>query len=105
MTLRALGRALWSDTVLLRGGAVPVVALLACWALGFDQETGVTVAILAVIGAIVLLEVVAALLAHLRLREFIVEATVGVVYGFDLRPETAGPLGAQPRRECRRSTR
>jgi hypothetical protein len=84
MTLAALLAAMRRDMVLLRGGAVPVVALLGCWVLGLEQETGVTVAVSAVVAAIMLLEVVAALLAHLTLREFFVEVSVGVLYGVSI---------------------
>ena len=45
MTLGALLAAMRRDAVLLRGGAVPVVALVVCWVLGVDQETGVTIAV------------------------------------------------------------
>jgi len=81
MTLDSLLAAMRRDAVLLRGGAVPIVVLFICWALGVEQETGVTIAASAVIAAIILLEVVAALLAQLKLREFLVEVCVGAVYG------------------------
>jgi len=84
MTFSALLQAMRRDSVLLRGGGVPVVALLVCWGLGVHQETGVTIAVSAVIAAIILLEVIAGLLAQLHWREFVVEVGVGAVYGISI---------------------
>jgi len=84
MSLRTLGRAMRRDSVLLRGGAVPIAALAICWPLGVEHETGVLIAVFAVIVAIILLELVAALLAHLSPREFIFEVGVGVLYGVSI---------------------
>jgi len=84
LSLAGLRTALGRDLILLRGGAIPLVVLIACWLAGISEATAVTAAIFSVIGAIFLLEIVAAILSHATRAEFAIDASVGLLLGLSV---------------------
>ncbi len=81
LTLAGLGKAMEHDWGIVRGGAVPLIALLCCWALGASQETAVNVAIWAAVVSLIAFELVAGLRARSTPRELAFEGAVGVAMG------------------------
>ncbi|HTR73308.1 MAG TPA: hypothetical protein VMG80_06895 [Solirubrobacteraceae bacterium] len=81
LTLAGLGKAMEHDWGIVRGGAVPLIALLCCWALGASQETAVNVAIWAAVVSLIVFELVAGLRAKSTPRELAFEGAVGVAMG------------------------
>ncbi len=79
-TMAALRR----EVTILRGGAVPLVTLLVCWAAGLGLNTGVLAAIVASAVTIVVLEVMAGVAASLGPAEVITDALLGAVLGVSL---------------------
>jgi hypothetical protein len=81
LTARALGQALVRDWAIVRGTGAPLLALVAGWAVGADQQTAVTVALWTCAASLVAFEVLAGLRARARPRELALEACVGVAMG------------------------
>lgn len=81
ITRDGVREALARDVILLRGGAVPLVALVVSWALGLSEQTGVTVAIVAVVATIVALEVLAAVASHASPSELLIDGCFGLALG------------------------
>jgi hypothetical protein len=81
LTLAGLGKAMEHDWGIVRGGAIPLIALLCCWALGASQETAVNVAIWAAVGSLIAFELVAGIRARSTPRELALEVGIGVAMG------------------------
>jgi hypothetical protein len=81
LTVRALGQALVRDWAIVRGTGAPLLALVAGWAVGADQQTAVTVALWTCAASLVAFEVLAGVRARARPRELALEACVGVAMG------------------------
>jgi hypothetical protein len=81
LTTRGLRRALAHDWAIVRGAAIPIVALLVSWATGVAQETGVTVALWSAAASLVALEVAAGIRSDATATELTLEASVGIVMG------------------------
>lgn len=76
-----LGSALSHDAPLLRGAAIPVMALVLCWALGASQPTGLYIALWTCVGALVAFEFLAAVRSRATVGEFVLQLAIGVTMG------------------------
>ena len=81
LTLRALGRELVHDWAIVRGGAIPLLALVIAWLAGASQEGCVTAALRTAVVAIVVFELLADLRAKSTLGELLLKGAVGVTMG------------------------
>ncbi|HXM87627.1 MAG TPA: hypothetical protein VN889_08320 [Solirubrobacteraceae bacterium] len=81
LTAAALGRALVHDWAIVRGAAVPLLALVIAWLVGASQEAGVTAALRTAVAAVVLFELLAGIRAKSTLGELLLKGAVGVAMG------------------------
>lgn len=84
LTPHALTRAVAYNRSLLRGAAVPVIALLVSWAAGATEDTAVTIALWTSIASLFLFELAAGLRARASASELALDAVVGVALGIGL---------------------
>lgn len=81
LTARSLGRALVHDWAIVRGAAIPLLALVIAWAVGASQESGVTAALRTAVVTVVVFEVLAGIRAKSTPAELLLKAAVGVTMG------------------------
>jgi hypothetical protein len=81
LTARALVRALVRDWAIVRGAALPLLALVIAWIVGASQEAGVTAALRTSVVAIIVFELVAGIRANSTRGELLLKAAVGVTMG------------------------
>jgi hypothetical protein len=81
LTARALTLGLLHDWALVRGAAIPLLALLLAWATGSSQQTAVDVALYTVVASLIAFEVIAGLLTRATRAELVIEVGVGVTLG------------------------
>jgi len=81
LTAPALGGALLREWAIVRGAALPLLALLVAWAAGASQETGVLVAVWTAAGSLAAFELLAGLRASSTPRELVLEGCVGATMG------------------------
>lgn len=81
LTARALLRALGHDLTLVRGAAIPLVALLIAWAAGAAQQTAVTAALWSTVASLIAFELLAGIRSRAKPCELALEVSVGVVMG------------------------
>jgi hypothetical protein len=81
LTVVTLGRALAHDWAIVRGAAIPLLALVIAWVVGASQESGVTAALRTAVITIVAFEVLAGVRAKSSPGELLVRGTVGVTMG------------------------
>jgi hypothetical protein len=81
LTARELGESFVHEAAVVRGAAIPLVALLIAAILGADRETGVSIAVWTAAGSIVVLEVIAGVRSHATRGEILLEAAVGITMG------------------------
>lgn len=81
LTLAGLGRAMEHDWGIVRGGAIPLIALVCCWALSASQETAVNVAVWTAVASLIAFELLAGIRARSTPRELALEGCVGVAMG------------------------
>lgn len=81
LTLPVLTRTLTHGLMVGVGAAVPLLALLICWAAGVDLTSAVDAAIWTSAAMIVLVEVVAGVRAELSGRALVVQIAAGAVFG------------------------
>ncbi len=81
LTPRELGESLLHEGAVIRGAAIPLLALLIAAIAGADRETGVTIAIWTAAGSIVVLELIAGLRSRATRTEILLEAAVGITMG------------------------
>ncbi len=84
LTATALLRALGHDWALVRGAAIPLVALLVAWASGASQQTAVTVALWSAVTSIVVFELIAGVRSRAAPAELVLELGVGVAMGMGI---------------------
>jgi hypothetical protein len=78
LTARSLLGALWRDATLIRGAAVPLLALLVAAIAGASQEAAVTVAVWSTIVSLAAFELLAALRSGAAGTELLLEVLLGV---------------------------
>ncbi|HEY2216170.1 MAG TPA: hypothetical protein VGH21_01660 [Solirubrobacteraceae bacterium] len=81
LTVRSLGRALVHDWAIVRGAAIPLLALVIAWVVGASQESGVTAALRTAVVTVVVFEVLAGIRAKSTPAELLLKAAVGVTMG------------------------
>ena len=81
LTASGIVRSLAKDRAIVRGAAIPVLALLLASAVGASVDTAVLAATWTSASTVVVLELIAALRAHLRGRELIVQVAIGTAMG------------------------
>jgi hypothetical protein len=84
LTAAGLGRTLLHDWTIIRGGAVPLLVLVACWAAGTSQETAITIDLWVTAGNLLTFELLAGLRARSRPAEFLLEGCVGATMGLGI---------------------
>jgi hypothetical protein len=81
LTGAALVRALGHDWALIRGAAVPLLALLLAGAVGASQEAAVTAGLWSAVASLVVFELVAGIRSRATRAELAVELAVGATMG------------------------
>lgn len=81
LTAVALRDALARDWAIVRGAAIPLLALLLAWALGAARETAVTAALWSTVASLVAFELLAGVRAHATRGELAIEGGVGIAMG------------------------
>jgi hypothetical protein len=81
LTATALARALAHDWALVRGAAIPLLALLVAWAAGAPPEAAVTAALWCAIASLVAFELIAGIRSHATPAELVLEVGVGIAMG------------------------
>jgi hypothetical protein len=81
LTAGVLARALTHDWALVRGAAVPLLALLLAWIAGASQQTAVTVALWSAAACLIAFELIAGLRSHATRGELVLQIGVGVTMG------------------------
>ena len=81
LTLHALSQGFADEWAIVRGAAIPLLALLIAWLADAGQETGVTVALYSAVASLVAFELVAGIRSRASPRDLAVEVGVGVIMG------------------------
>jgi hypothetical protein len=81
LTAKTLGAALIHDWAIVRGAAIPLLALVIAWAVGASQESGVTAALRTAVVTVVVFELLAGIRAKSTKGELLLKAAVGVTMG------------------------
>ena len=81
LTAVTLARALAHDWAIVRGAALPLLALVISWLVGASQEAGLTAALRTAVVTVVVFEVVAGVRAKSTPGELLLKAAVGVTMG------------------------
>jgi len=81
LTAGTLARALAHDWAIVRGAALPLLALVIAWTAGASQEAGVTAALRTAVVAVVLFELIAGVRAKSTAGELVLKGVVGVTMG------------------------
>jgi hypothetical protein len=81
LTARTLARALAHDWAIVRGAAIPLLALVIAWLVGASQEAGVTAALRTAVVAVVAFELLAGIRAKSTPSELLLKGAVGVTMG------------------------
>jgi hypothetical protein len=84
MTLHNLRAMLWQEVPILVGAALPLLVLIFAWIFGAHLSSGITAALWAVVGALIVIELVAGLRARLSGRELVIQAAVGATLGLSV---------------------
>jgi len=80
-TLHGFGEALAREVPIIIAAAIPLLALVICWAAGVELLTAVTAAIWTSAAMVVVVEVVVGVRAKLTLRQLAVHTALGAVFG------------------------
>lgn len=81
LTAATLGRALLHDWAIVRGAAIPLLALVIAWLAGASKEAGLTAALRTAVVTVVLFELLAGIRAKSTPGELLLKACVGVTMG------------------------
>jgi hypothetical protein len=81
LTFRGLARTLAAELMIIGGAAMPLLAVLICWAVGAHLTTAVDAAIYTSSALIVVIEVLAGVSAELSGRDLIVQTALGALFG------------------------
>jgi hypothetical protein len=81
LTAKTLAQALAHDWAIVRGAAIPLLALVIAWVVGASQEAGVTAALRTAVVTVVVFEVLAGIRAKSTPGELLLKAAVGVTMG------------------------
>jgi hypothetical protein len=78
---QALGRSLLHEWAIVRGGALPLLALVLAWIGGASQETGVLLAVWTAALSLVAFELVAGVRSRSTPKELVLEGCIGATMG------------------------
>lgn len=81
LTAAALMRALGHDWAIVRGAALPLLALVIAWATGAAQQTAVTAALWTVIASLIAFELIAGIRSQAAPGELALDVSVGAAMG------------------------
>jgi hypothetical protein len=81
LTVRGLAKEMWQELEFLTGAAIPVLAVVICWAAGVSLDLAIRVALFTDAALIVLVETVAGLRAHLTRGEMVIQTLLGAALG------------------------
>jgi hypothetical protein len=81
LTAGTISRALAHDWPIVRGGCIPLLAILVAWAAGASQATAVNAAVWAAIASLVSFELLAGLRSQASTRELVLEEAFGITMG------------------------
>jgi hypothetical protein len=81
LTAKVLWGALVRDWQIVRGAAIPLLALLIAWAVGAPKEAGVTAALWSAVGTVIAFELAAGIRSRATRRELALELVVGIALG------------------------
>ncbi len=81
LTARSLGQALAHDWAIVRGAAIPLLALVIAWLVGASRESGVTAALRTAVVTVVVFELLAGIRAKSTPGELLLKGAVGVTMG------------------------
>jgi hypothetical protein len=81
LTASAPAQALWRDLAVIRGAAIPLVALVLTALAGAGQQSAVTAALWSAVASLVGLELLAGLRSGASRGELVLDATVGMAMG------------------------
>lgn len=81
LTAGGLLHALGHDWALVRGAAIPLLALLIAWITGAGQQTAVSAGVWSAIGSLLLFELLAGLRSRATRGELAIEVAVGLAMG------------------------
>jgi hypothetical protein len=81
LTATTLSRALVRDWAIVRGAAIPLLALLVAWAAGAALETGVTAALWCAVATVIAFELAAGIRSRSTPGELALELGVGITMG------------------------
>lgn len=84
LTVGSLLRAFAHDWAIVRGAALPLLALAIAWALGASQETAVTAAVWTCVGSIIVFELLAGIRAKSTPGELALEGCMGTAMGLGI---------------------
>jgi hypothetical protein len=77
----AISRALAHDWPIVRGGSIPLFALIVAWAAGASQATAVNAAVWSAIAGLIAFELLAGLRSQATPRELALEGAFGIAMG------------------------
>jgi hypothetical protein len=80
----ALARALAHDWAIMRGAALPLLAIVVAWVAGASQQTAVIAALWSAIVSVVAFELLAGVRARAGARELVFDAGVGAALGLTI---------------------
>lgn len=81
LTMKVLARELAHDWAIVRGAAIPLLALVIAWVVGAGRESGVTAALRTAVVTVVVFELLAGIRAKSTPGELLLKAGVGVAMG------------------------
>jgi hypothetical protein len=81
LTARALAHGLWRDLAVIRGAAIPLIALVLAAACGAGVQAAVTTALWSAVASLVGLELLAGLRSGASRGELVLDVTVGLAMG------------------------
>lgn len=81
LTLSTLSHGLVDEWAIVRGAAIPLLALIIAWLADAGQETGVTVALYSAVASLIAFELAAGIRSRAAPRELALEVGIGVVMG------------------------
>jgi hypothetical protein len=81
LTARTLSRALAHDWAIIRGAAIPLLALMLAWAAGAALETAITAALWSAVGSVIAFELAAGIRTRATRGELAIELAVGMAMG------------------------
>lgn len=81
LTVGSVARALVQEGAIVRGGAIPLLALVVAWVAGASQTTAVNAAVWAAIASLIAFELLAGLRSQATPRELTLEGVFGISMG------------------------